>query len=175
MSETETRPEGPLTASVEKLRQELDRWLDVAVSQGGRALDAFGLRGEKSWSPAIDLIEQTDDVLVLVDLPGVAPSAVDVTLVGNMLTLKGKRPDRPQNSEETVHPAERPTGEFCRSIPMPAPVDPEQVSAEAREGVLRIRLAKTERAKPRQIPVQIGGQQQSDHQVEQQPEQQPAE
>lgn len=167
MSETEPRPEGPLTASVEKLRQELDRWLEVAVAQGGRALDAFGLRNEKSWSPAIDLIERTDDVLVLVDLPGVAPSAVDVTLAGNMLLLKGKRPDHSQNAEETVHLAERLSGEFCRSIPMPAPVDPEQVSAEAKEGVLRVRLAKTERARPRQIPVQAGGQQQ--------PEQQPAE
>jgi len=160
-----------LTASVEKLRQELDRWLDVAVTQGSRALDAVGLRSEKSWCPAIDLIERTDDILVLVDLPGVIPSTVDVTLAGNMLTLKGERADLPQNNDETIHLAERPTGEFCRSIPMPVPLDPEQVSAETKAGVLRIQLAKTEQAKPRQIPVRAGGQQQP----EQQPEQQPAE
>jgi len=160
MSETEPRSERPLTASVEKLRQELDHWLEVAVAQGGRALDAFGLRNEKSWSPAIDLIERAEDVLVLVDLPGVAPSAVDVALAGNMLTVKGQRPDRPHDDTETVHLGERLSGEFCRSIPMPAPVDLEQVCAETREGVLHIRLAKTERAKPRQIPVRTGGQQQ---------------
>ena len=60
----EPRPERPLTASVEKLRKELDHWLDVAWSQGEKALDAFGLKTNPSWTPAVDLMEAVRAYLV---------------------------------------------------------------------------------------------------------------
>jgi HSP20 family protein len=145
---------GPLAASVEKLRHEFDHWLEAAVSQGERALDAFGLRG-RHWFPPVDVVETPEAVLVDVDLPGVDPQLVDVTLAGNMLTLRGKRIARDSVAGESAHLAERPHGDFQRSIPMPAAVDAEHVSAQAANGVLHIRLAKTERSKPRHIRVNV--------------------
>ena len=146
----EQKPGGPLATSVEKLRHEFDNWLEAVVYQGERALDAFGFRGR---FPLVDVIETSDAVLVEVDLPGVDPQLVDVLLAGNMLTLRGKRPGRLAAEGETTHLTERGRGEFQRSIPMPAAVDSEQVSAHAENGVLHVRLAKTERALPRQIRV----------------------
>ena len=65
-------PKSPLTSSAERLRHELDRWLEVAWHQGERALDAFGIRGSK-WTPMVDVIETGDSVLVYADLPGIKP------------------------------------------------------------------------------------------------------
>ncbi len=156
MSDNETRPEGPVTASVEKLRHELDRWLDAAVSQGERALEAVGIRESGGpWVPAIDIVETPDEVLVDIDLPGVDPQSVNITLAGNMLTLEGERTQPAEIEGMTTHTQERARGSFSRSIPIPAPVNSEDVSAEAENGVLHVRLSKSERAKARKIEINV--------------------
>ena len=157
------RSEGSFGASVERLRGEFDRWLDVARAQGGRALDAFGLRGEPGSIPPLDLIETPEEFLILVDLPGMEPGSVEVTLAGNMLTLRGEKPLTQTPEGHVVHRSERSFGRFTRSVPMPAPVNPEAVSAEAKDGVLRIRLAKLDRMGSRQIPIQVGAKAPPEH------------
>src|SRR5262245_32663308 len=116
MSEYQSRPESRLTASADKLRREFDRWLEAAFSQGERALDVMGMRGNRPWSPAVDVVETTDSILIDVELPGVDPSQVDVTLAGNMLTIKGAAPIKPTVEGQSVHLVERRHGEFERSI-----------------------------------------------------------
>ena len=153
MSDFQPRPESRFTASAEKLRREFDRWLEAAFSQGERALDVIGLRGDRAWSPAVDVVETPESILVDVELPGVNPNLVDVTLAGNMLTIKGAAPIRPTLEGQSVHLVERRHGEFERSIPLPAPADPEKVTAEAAHGVLQIRIAKSDVVRPRQIRV----------------------
>ncbi len=154
MAENESQPESPLTASVEKLRHELDRWLEFAVTKGERAMEAIRPRGDEfPWTPAIDVVESADEILIIADLPGIDPKSVDLLLAGNMLTLSGQKPATPTKEEQTAHANERTRGPFSRSIPMPAPVDPDTVSAESRDGVLRVRIGKTERVKARQIQV----------------------
>jgi HSP20 family protein len=147
------RSEGPLTLSVEKLRHELDRWLDAAWVQGERAMETIGLRGRAAWTPPIDVLEDQESVRVLINLPGVAPSDIDLMLTGNMLTVSGVLPAIDVLEREERHAMERPTGAFRRSIPLPAGVDPNTVSAESRQGVLIVMVAKTEREKSRKIPI----------------------
>ena len=90
MAEKESHPDSPLTASVEKLRHELDRWLEFAVTQGERAIEAIRPRDAAvAWIPPVDVVESAEEILVVVDLPGVDPKSVDVSLAGNMLTLSG--------------------------------------------------------------------------------------
>jgi HSP20 family protein len=157
MAENESGTESPLTASVTKLRHELDHWLEVAFSQGERALEAVGLRGANGpWCPMIDMIENSESVIVTVDLPGVGANAIDVTLAGNMLTVSGNKPAASIADDETCHVAERSAGEFTRSIPLPVPVNPESVAAEVKNGTIRITLGKAEEAKSRQIAVSSG-------------------
>lgn len=153
MSEFQSRTESRFTASADKLRREFDRWLEAAFSQGERALDVIGLRGDRPWSPGVDVIETADAIVVEVELPGVEANQVDLTLAGNMLSIKGAAAAKPALEGQTVHLVERRHGAFERSIPLPAPVDPERVTAETSQGVLHIRIAKSESVRPRQIRV----------------------
>lgn len=158
MSSTEPRSGSPLTSSVEKLRSELDRWLDVAWHQGERALDAMGIRGPAGrFVPDADVVETNDEVLITFDLPGVDPESVDVTLCGNMLTVKGRRTLAVYPESSTSHLRERATGEFSRSLAMPVSVNPEKVDASFQDGLLVVRLAKEPSTQARQIPVHRAG------------------
>lgn len=158
MTDRDTGGEGPLASSLERMRQELDRWIESARSQGGRAFDVFGRRGENKVLPRLDLIETSEDIRVVMDLPGVDPNLIQVTIVGNMLTIKGHKPPTPTGVDHTVHWNERSQGDFERSIPMPTPVNAEDISAEFKNGVLTVLLMKSEGAKSRQIPVKSGDQ-----------------
>ncbi|MBT6154606.1 MAG: Hsp20/alpha crystallin family protein [Planctomycetaceae bacterium] len=156
MSDNEQEEQSRLNASVERLRGEFDHWLEAVVSQGGKTLDRFGLRGVgQSFVPAVDVIESAETIEVLIDLPGVDPQSVNLSLVGNMLTIEAEKPEFEANDSQTVHTRERLGGTFSRSIPMPAAVDPEKVTAEAIDahGTLRVELTKAERAIRRQIQV----------------------
>jgi HSP20 family protein len=161
MNENETKGEGPLASSLERMRQELDRWIESARHQGSRAMDVFGFRGEHKVVPKLDLIETDDDIRVVMDAPGVDPSLIQVSIMGNMLTIKGHKPPTPAQADQTVHLNERSQGDFERSIPMPTPVNADDVSAESKNGVLTVLLMKSERAKSRQIPVKSGSESES--------------
>lgn len=146
----------PFGASFENLRKQLDTLLETAWSNGEKALDQFGLRSSSAgFDPSLDLIETEENVVVVVDVPGIEPANVDVSLVGNMLTLRGERMPVIVAEGDKRHLHELHSGKFVRSIPLPVAVDPERVSAAARNGVLTIHLAKQHIAKPRQIPVNV--------------------
>lgn len=144
--------EGPLRSSAERLREELDRWMDAAWSQGERAIDAIGLRG-RIVGPAVDIIERPDAIVVVAEVPGLTPEQIDVTLAGNLLTIQGTFPAPILTVDETLQRQERPQGAFKRTIPLPACVDPETIHAESRLGVLRVTISKAEREKARRVQV----------------------
>jgi len=144
--------EGPLRSSAERLREELDRWLDVAWVQGEKAMDVMGIRG-RMLGPAMDVIERPDSILILVDVPGITAEQLDVSVSGNLLTVTGVHPAPILSADETLVRHERPQVQFKRSIPLPTSVEPESITAECTLGVLRIRVAKTEREKSRRVPV----------------------
>ncbi|MEZ6056999.1 MAG: Hsp20/alpha crystallin family protein [Planctomycetaceae bacterium] len=150
---TTSESQGPLTSSVEKLRQELDKWLDVAWNQGEKAMDAIGLKPGRRHSLRADILEDEECVTVIVSVPGVAAEDIDLKLIGNMLTITGAFPSIDLGAKGVLHVQERPVGEFCRSIPLPAGVDATQVSADCQQGVLKVRIAKSPSARPIRIPV----------------------
>jgi HSP20 family protein len=128
---------------------------------GGPAGNPGGSGSTRVTVPPVDVIETPDEVLVLFDLPGVDPQAIDVTLVGNMLSIHGSCPVHLVQPGQTVHRTERPAGRFERSLPLPCAVDGEQVSAHSNQGVLTIRLARQRPEPPRPIQVKVqpvGGQ-----------------
>lgn len=148
--------ESTCESPAEKLRDVVAGWIDMVASQGERAIDAFGMRpAGRPWVPHADVVECDEHVVAHVDLPGVDPQTVEVLLVGNMLTVKGEQPVPLTRPGQTVHRRERPSGTFSRSIALPVPVNPEKVSAESKNGVMTITLAKEERVKPRQIPIGV--------------------
>ncbi len=143
---------GGLFGSAEKLRKELERLLEKAKDQGEKALDAIGLRGGQ-WQPPVDLTESTDEVIIVVDVPGLTADKLGLEIVGNMLTISGERPECASEASEVVHLRQRPNGKFARAVPLPVSVNHEKIVAEVHNGVLTIRLAKAERAKAHRVPI----------------------
>jgi HSP20 family protein len=106
-----------------------------------------------SWVPPVDISETPEAYVVTVDVPGVEPSSIDLSVTGNVLTLRGVKPDE-NATEPTGALRERRFGPFHRQVVLSGDFDFEAAQAEARHGVLRVRLPKRETARPRTIPVQ---------------------
>jgi HSP20 family protein len=105
-----------------------------------------------AWQPAVDLIETPDEVRLWIEVPGMDASTIDLTVTGPLLALKGDR-RAPETAEGRAHMSERAFGPFFRQIQLPAEVDVDAVHAESHDGVLEIRLPKTQAVRPRTIPV----------------------
>ena len=143
------------TAPLHVLQNELNRifdeyWAPSRLGQGPtRPMDIE----PSTWSPPVDVIESADAYVLWAEVPGVDPSSIDLSLTGNVLTLRGIKP-----TEDDPEPAgpqrERTFGPFHRQIVLAGEVDFDATQAEVRNGVLKIRFPKKEAAKPRTIPVQ---------------------
>ena len=163
MSDNTANPNGPTEnippPPLDRMRLEMDRWIDAAKSTGERALETLGLLGASRPSvPAIDVIELPEEVVVLIDLPGVVAEAVELSLTGNMLTVKATRAGHsfPAEAAPRVHLTERASLRFERAIPLPAAVNADAIRAETRDGLLTVSLLKALAAPSRSIPVARG-------------------
>jgi len=107
------------------------------------------------WTPAVDIYEKNDTVVVKAELPGVERDQISVEVKDGILTLRGERKFERDVKEESYHRVERSYGTFLRSFSLPVSVDQEQVKATFRDGVLEVELPKKEQAKPKQIQVNI--------------------
>ena len=123
---------------------------------------ALGLQGQPqgsgtatAWAPALDISERKDAYLVTVELPGVEPDDLDITLEDGLLTIQGERHFAHDSSEQQFHRVERRYGAFRRAITLPAQVQAEQIQASFDNGVLQIVVPKME-AKPKRIQVRPG-------------------
>src|SRR6478752_7519095 len=107
-----------------------------------------------AFAPALD-VEETDEGFTLhVELPGIDPSAVDVSIEENVLTIAGERNFYSDKSSEGFRRVERRFGTFHRSVRLPDRVDPNGVTAEYSDGLLTVVVPKSESAKPRRIQVE---------------------
>ena len=112
-------------------------------------------RASRPWSPAVDILETEDALVLRADLPDVKAEDIDVRVENNTLTLSGKRNFDKDETVKGWHRIERSYGEFVRSFEVPSTVDTEKVAADYKNGVLTISLPKKEAAKPRQVKVAI--------------------
>ena len=144
-----------LTTPLFALQSELNRLFDEYVSPtrypAGQA-PPMDLE-PASWSPAVDVVETPEAYVVIADVPGVDPASIDLSVTGNVLTLRGVKPDA-HATEPSGPLRERSFGPFHRMVVLAGEVDFDAAQAEARNGVLTIRLPKRVAAKPRTIPVQ---------------------
>ena len=108
-------------------------------------------------NPPVDVIEFPEEIWVQIELPGVSAESVELSLVGNMLTLTGSRPSIHFSSDARVHLRERGVGNFQRSIPLPAAVNNDAIRAETRDGLLTVTLRKATLTAGRSIPISRGG------------------
>jgi HSP20 family protein len=107
------------------------------------------------WTPAVDIYENTDSVVVKAELPGVEKDQISVEVKDGILSLRGERKFEKEVKEESYHRIERAYGSFQRSFSLPVSVDQEKVTAKFKNGVLEVKLPKKEQAKPKQIKVNV--------------------
>ena len=112
--------------------------------------------GQRSFVPTLDVVERADAYLVSAELPGVDPSAVEISFENNTLTLRGTKQPwlQPQQNEELrVYTAERLSGQFERAVRLPEYVEGDKIEATYAHGVLTITVPKAEAARPRRIEI----------------------
>jgi HSP20 family protein len=106
------------------------------------------------WTPAMDLYQTTDDIVAMVELPGMRKEDIEISLHDGMLTISGERKEEKAEGEKAAR-TERFVGKFRRSISLPTRVDSNKVNATYRDGILTVTLPKAEEAKPKQIQVNV--------------------
>ena len=108
-----------------------------------------------AWTPPADILEKADAIRIMAELPGVQPDQVKISVEGNVLTIQGSKEQRAEEETERVHRYERVYGTFERTFTLPASVDANAIQASYEHGILTVTLPKVEKAKPRQIEVQV--------------------
>jgi HSP20 family protein len=105
---------------------------------------------ESYFVPATDIYETADELVITADLPGIKPEGLTVTVEDNVLEIRGTQPPKGESLLQ-----EFATGEFYRAFQLPADFDTDKIAAALKQGVLTVRLPKSERLKPRRIEVKV--------------------
>ena len=140
----------PTFGRLSNLRDELDTLFELPFwSNFGRQTQLFS-----GWTPALDLYQNNDNVIAVIELPGMRKEDIEISLHDGMLTIAGERRTETQDGEKAER-SERYVGKFRRSITLPTRVDANKVSATYKDGILTVTLPKAEEAKPKQIQVSV--------------------
>jgi HSP20 family protein len=107
------------------------------------------------WSPLVDITEDDKEYLIKAELPEVKKEDVKVTVENGVLAITGERRFEKEEKSKRYHRIERSYGSFVRSFSLPDDADPAKVSAEFKDGVLLVHLAKNEKARPKSIEVKV--------------------
>jgi HSP20 family protein len=139
---------------IQFLQNELARLLEEYLQPEGRGSASAAPTDLEptGWSPFVDVYETPEATLVVAEIPGVDPAKVELSITGNLLVLRGAK-ETGDLPEPQLQVRERRFGAFHRQIMVPSDVDFEAAQADARNGVLTIRLPKHKAAKPRNIPI----------------------
>jgi HSP20 family protein len=133
--------------------EEMERFMDEILTgwpfRTWRRLPAE----EMSWSPPAEMYEKDDRIVVRLEMPGVSKDEIDISMVGDTLTIKGERKVSREVKEEEYHRCEMAYGSFSRSLVMPVAVDVERIEAGYEDGILEIDIPKAKEAKPSRIQI----------------------
>lgn len=134
-----------------EIQDEMNRLFDTSLHRVSG--DTF----DRAFNPAIDVLEENDNLVVRAELPGLTKDEVHVTLQHNLLTIRGEKKQETEKKDEerNYYYRERVRGAFHRTIQLPVDVDAKKIDARFKDGVLEVILPKAEEAKPRQIEVKV--------------------
>jgi HSP20 family protein len=134
----------------------MDRLFDSFMRDPfGSLADSLG--AARPWSPAIDVAEDDQQVVVRAEVPGVDPKDLEITVSGNRLVLSGEKKETHEKKDKDIYHAESRFGSFRRSIELPSGLDTENVVAEHAHGVVTITLKKAPTAAAKRIEIKSNG------------------
>jgi HSP20 family protein len=115
----------------------------------------FRTEGFEIGGPAVDLYEEKDDIVVKAELPGMEKDNIEVNLADHTLTIKGEKKKEEEVKEKNYYRSERFHGSFLRTLELPKDVHGDKVKASFKNGILEVRLPKTEEAETKEIKVKV--------------------
>jgi HSP20 family protein len=121
------------------LQRQIDRLFDDFTGRWGVPREG---NGDGKYWPALDMTETNDAVDVVAELPGVDPKDVEITAIGDTLTIRGEKKTEKETKEKDYYCAERSFGSFVRSVSLPFEIDTAKVEASFDKGVLKVHVAK---------------------------------
>lgn len=136
------------TAGVDTLRREMDRMFDRLWQQNGFEFTTAG-----EWNPSTDVMETKDDFVAKLEVPGIEPKDISVSVHAGILTIKGEKKQELEDKKEHFYRVEREYGSFVRSFLLPTTVDEARVNATFTNGLLTVVLPKTADAKGTTVPI----------------------
>lgn len=142
---------------ITNIRDEVDELFDYAFGRllGSQELPRNGAQFLDAWAPAVDLYEDKDTITVRAELPGMKKEDIDINLHDGFLIISGERKQDQKFETADSYRSERFLGRFHRTISLPSEVDSDKITASYNDGVLSVTLPKSEKAKPKQIPISV--------------------
>ncbi|MBC2713276.1 MAG: Hsp20/alpha crystallin family protein [Desulfosarcina sp.] len=139
---------------VVSLRDEMDnlfnRFFDMDLPVPRR------LFGDGEWAPRVDVIEGKGEITVKAEIPGCEAKDIEVKLDGRTLTISGEKKQEKEAKDENFHRVERTYGSFCRMVELPGEVNPEEIDATYKKGVLKLVFKKTRETEAKKIEIKTG-------------------
>ena len=105
------------------------------------------------WTPAIDVLDRKDEMVLRADLPGLTEKDIEITVQDGNLSLQGQRKEEKETKEEDYYCCERWSGTFSRTLALPPGINADKVNAAFKNGVLEIHLPKTKQAEGKRIEI----------------------
>jgi len=134
------------------LQERMNKLFEESLLQTGKERQDISIAG---WSPAVDVMESDDEIVLKAELPGIELKDVEVLIKDNILTLRGERKFEKEEKKENYHRIERSYGAFQRSFTLPATVEQDKVKAKMKDGILEVRLPKAKEAKSKKIEIEV--------------------
>jgi HSP20 family protein len=147
------------------MRSSISRWVPIKrLAEMESAFDRLfpvsrrvkrALTGAIEWSPAVDIYEKNESIIVKAEIPGINLKNLHVTVEKDVLTISGERRDEEEVREENFFKREREFGPFSRDIILPTAVDKEKVNASLKDGILAVELQKSGEFLKHEIEIEI--------------------
>lgn len=139
-------------------RSEFDRLFDRFFDQpAGFLSPRHDMMRAGEWFPSLDVTDAGHELVIEVEVPGMEPKDIEINVTGSQLTISGERREESERTERGWKHSERHFGSFRRVIELPDEADPEQISADCRNGVLTLHVPKSKSRQPKQIRVKAAG------------------
>ncbi len=110
---------------------------------------------QTNWFPVVDIKENKDEFTVFAELPGMNKEDVHITFTDGKLVIEGERKKEQEENEANYHRVERSYGKFCRTFQLPSGIQANKIAADFKDGILKIKLPKSEEVKPKEIEVKV--------------------
>ncbi|HSG28701.1 MAG TPA: Hsp20/alpha crystallin family protein [Candidatus Krumholzibacterium sp.] len=141
----------PATKGLTTLQDEMDELFNNLFLVNRRRVDMGGL----SWQPRVDVVEHDDRYELTAEVPGMEKDEISIEVQDNTLSIRGEKKIEKEVNTDCLHICERRHGKFERSFVLPENVKVDKVDAEYKAGVLKISIPKEEKAKPKEIKVEV--------------------